>query len=136
MMIDTMKKTFTKNNVVGRDAVVAIYAEFSAKNRFITERWQQKIKEEELLKEHALARAEKAERRLMELEKKHTAEAQIRMENELKCKERDEIKMFEFEEVCLFEFNSKCILQRFRSLELFSAFNFFMFVSFATFDYP
>ena len=116
LMIDLMKKTSTKNNVVGCDAVVAIYAEFSAKNKIITKRWQHKVKDEELLKEFALARAERAERRLVELERKHYAEAQIRMENELKHKDSEIMKKFEFEEVGLFEFDSNCILQNFWSL--------------------
>ena len=90
-----------RNDVFTRDQIVEIYAKFVRENKALADRWQEKFRREQQLKEEAPARAKRAEDRLMELEKSLIADGAKKMQEALEKAERDELMRFEFEEVRL-----------------------------------
>ena len=97
-----------RNDVFTRDQIVGIYAKFVRENKNLADRWQEKFRREQQLKEEALARAKRAEDRLMELEKSMIADGAKQMQAALEKAERDELMRFEFEEVRVLKLTYHC----------------------------
>ena len=64
-----------------------------------SQRWPRKFREEEHQKQEALARAEKAEQLLFDLEERTIKDEELRIKMTIEQNEKDELKQFEFEEV-------------------------------------
>ena len=88
-----------RNDVFTRDQIVEIYAKFVRENKAHADRWQEKFRKEQQLKEEALARAKIAEDRLIELERSIIADDAMKVQAALEKAEKDELVRFEFEEV-------------------------------------
>ena len=78
---------------------VRIQHTFVRQSAAATQRWQKKFKEEEHLKLKAIARAERAEQLLFELEEKSLEDEELQIQKTIEQNEKDALKQFEFEEV-------------------------------------
>ena len=65
----------------------------------VSQKWLKKFREEEHQKQEALARAEKAEQLLFDLEERTIEDEELRIQMAIEQNEKDELKQFEFEEV-------------------------------------
>ena len=97
----SLLKTALTKTMVGYTAeqFVRIQNTFVRQSAAATQRWQKKFKEEEQLKNEAIARAERAELLLFELEEKAIEEEDLRIQKNTEQHEMNALKQFEFEEV-------------------------------------
>ena len=89
----------TKKIGVTAEQFLRIQETFKRESAAATQRWETKFQQEEDLKNEALARAERAELLLFELEEKAIEEEDLRIQKNTEQHEMNALKQFEFEEV-------------------------------------
>ena len=95
-----LKTVLTKpKGYVTPQQLVRIQETFVRESAAANQRWLKKFREEENQKEEALARAEKAEQLLFDLEERTIKDEELRIKMTIEQNEKDELKQFEFEEV-------------------------------------
>ena len=97
----SLLKTVLTKTIVGFTAeqFVRIQDTFVRESAASNRRMQKKFKEEEHLKLKAIARAERAEQLLFELEEKTLEDERLQMQKNIEQNEKDALRQFEFEEV-------------------------------------
>ena len=96
-----LKTVLTKTKKIGvtTEQFLRIQETFERESAAATQRWETKFQQEEDLKQEALARAERAELLLFELEEKAMEEEDLRIQRNTEQHEKNALKQFEFEEV-------------------------------------
>ena len=96
-----LKTVSTKTKKIGVTAeqFLRIQETFERESAAATQRWETKFQQEEDLKQEALARAERAELLLFELEEKAFEEEDLRNQKKTEQQEKNALEQFKFEEV-------------------------------------
>ena len=94
-----LKTVLTKKIGVTAEQFLQIQESFERESAAASQRWETKFQQEEDLKQEALARAERAEQLLFELEEKAMEEEDLRIQRNTELHEKNALKQFELEEV-------------------------------------
>ena len=99
-IMSLLKTVLTKpKGYVTPQQLVRIQETFVRESAAANQRWMKKFREEEHQKQEALARAEKAEQLIFELEERTIKDEELRTQMSIEQNEKNALKQFEFEEV-------------------------------------